>query len=175
MLTFEYNYFSNWEYWAALSVFRRKSKSRRDRADESDDRITIPISLTTLIVRWWQRNPPNSVLHLWFVWFCLLNLSFLFWYFLVSFVTAGCTTISLKNRRFDLENARRKRRRQVPIERLNILALCVSYWVAWRNNHNDDKNGGWIWWWHCNTWRLTIHTSIISKFRRQHELGKALK
>ena len=37
------------------------------------------------------------------------------------------TTISLKNRRFDLENARRKRRRQVPIERLNILALCVPY------------------------------------------------
>lgn len=41
------------------------------------------------------------------------------------------TTISLKNRLFDLENARRKRRRQVPIERLNILALCVPYnWMA---------------------------------------------
>lgn len=78
--------------------FRENRSSRRDRADESDDRITIPISLTTLIVRWWQRNPPNSVLHLWFVSFCLLNLSFLFWYFLVSFVTAGCSSCSLVRR-----------------------------------------------------------------------------
>ena len=37
-------YISYREYWAALLVFPIKSKSRRERADESVDRIAIPIN-----------------------------------------------------------------------------------------------------------------------------------